>query len=51
LVQEFAGEDNSGLFLEEREAAIRLAQEEKHRVQLTVPGIIGPNELPEEMQD
>jgi exportin-1 len=50
-IREFAGEDNTGLFLEEREAAIRLAQEEKRRVQLTVPGIIGPNELPEEMQD
>jgi exportin-1 len=50
-IREFAGEDNTGLFLEEREGAIRQAQEEKRRVQLTVPGIIGPNELPEEMQD
>jgi exportin-1 len=50
-IREFAGEDNSGLFLEEREVAIVQAQEEKRRVQLTVPGIIGPNELPEEMQD
>lgn len=50
-IREFAGEDNTGLFLEEREAAILQAQEEKRRVQMTVPGIIGPHEMPEEMQD
>lgn len=49
--QEFAGEDNSDLFLAEREAAIVQAQQEKRQMQLTVPGIIGPHELPEEMQD
>lgn len=49
--QEIAGEDNTGLFLEEREAAIVQAQEEKRRIQLTVPGIIGPHDIPEEMQD
>ena len=49
--QEFAGEDNSDLFLEEREGAIQQAQEEKRRVQLSVPGILGPHEMPEEMQD
>ena len=50
-MQEFAGEDNSDLFLEERETAIRTAQEEKRRVQMAVPGILGPHEMPEEMQD
>ena len=50
-IREFAGEDNSDLFLEEREQAIRTAQEEKRRVQLSVPGIVGPHEMPEEMQD
>ena len=50
-IREFAGEDNSDLFLEEREQAIRSAQEEKRRVQLSVPGIVGPHEMPEEMQD
>jgi len=49
--QEFSGEDNSDLFLQEREAAIVHAQQEKRQIQLTVPGIIGPHELPEEMQD
>jgi exportin-1 len=51
LLQEYAGEDNSDLFLEERESAIRQAQEEKRKAQMMVPGIIGPHDLPEEMQD
>ena len=51
LLQEFAGEDNSDLFLEERENAIKTAQDEKHKIQMSVPGIIGPHEMPEEMQD
>jgi len=50
-LQEFSGEDNSDLFLQERESAILRAQQEKRKIQLTVPGIIGPHELPEEMQD
>lgn len=50
-VQEFAGEDMSDLFLEERETAIRQAQDEKRKVQMAVPGILGPHEIPEEMQD
>ena len=48
-LQEFAGEDNSDLFLEEREQQIVKAQEEKRRVQMSVPGIIGPHDMPEEM--
>ena len=51
FLQEFAGEDNADLFLEERESAIKTAQEEKRKQQLSVPGIIGPHEIPEEMQD
>ena len=51
VLQEFSGEDNSDLYLEEREQAIQRAQTEKHRMQLNVPGIIGPHDLPEEMQD
>lgn len=50
-IREFSGEDNSDLFLQERETAIVRAQQEKRQIQLTVPGIIGPHELPEEMQD
>lgn len=51
FLQEFAGEDTSDLFLEEREASLRQAQEEKHKLQMSVPGILNPHELPEEMCD
>lgn len=51
FLQEFAGEDTTDLFLEEREAALRQAQEEKHKLQMSVPGILNPHELPEEMCD
>ncbi|CAG4948682.1 unnamed protein product [Colias eurytheme] len=50
-IREYTGEDDSDLYLEERLFALRQAQEEKRRVQLSVPGIINPHELPEEMQD
>ncbi|XP_059157239.1 exportin-1-like [Physella acuta] len=50
-IREFAGEDMEDLFLEERESAIRHAQDEKRKQQLAVPGIVGPHEVPEEMQD
>ncbi|KAJ8781233.1 hypothetical protein J1605_011217 [Eschrichtius robustus] len=49
--KEFAGEDTSDLFLEERETALRQAQEEKHKLQMSVPGILNPHEIPEEMCD
>jgi exportin-1 len=39
------------LFFEEREASLRQKEEEKRRIQLSVPGIINPHELPEEMVD
>lgn len=51
ISQEFAGEDTSDLFLEERESSLRQAQEEKHKLQMSVPGILNPHELPEEMCD
>ena len=51
VFQEFAGEDNSDLFLEEREGVIKNAQDEKRKIQMSVPGILGPHEMPEEMQD
>ena len=43
-IREFAGEDNSDLFLEEREQTIKQAQQEKRKVQMSVPGILGPYE-------
>lgn len=49
--QEYTGEDDSDLFLEEREKILQAAQAEKRRVQLSVPGILNPHEVPEEMQD
>ncbi|KAL1121954.1 hypothetical protein AAG570_003362 [Ranatra chinensis] len=50
-IREYTGEDDSDLFLEEREGTLRIAQEEKRRIQLSVPGIINPHDIPEEMQD
>lgn len=51
VLQEVTGDDDSDLYLEEREAALRKAQEDKLRVQMSVPGMVNPHELPEEMQD
>lgn len=51
LPQEYTGEDDSDLYLDERETALRQAQEEKRRIQMSVPGILNPHEMPEEMQD
>lgn len=50
-IMEYTGEDDSDLYLEEREAALKQAQEEKRKIQMTVPGIINPHEMPEDMQD
>nr|XP_031839444.1 exportin-1 [Nomia melanderi] len=50
-IREYTGEDDSDLYLEERETALRMAQEEKRRQQMAVPGILNPHEIPEEMQD
>ena len=49
--QEFRSEDVSDLYLEEREQQLTSAQEEKRKVQLSVPGIVNPHDMPEEMQD
>lgn len=51
LFQEYTGEDISDLYLEERELALRAAQEEKHEVQKSVPGILNPHEITDDMQD
>ncbi|XP_076752042.1 exportin-1 emb [Xylocopa sonorina] len=50
-IREYTGEDDSDLYLEERETALRVAQEEKRLQQMAVPGILNPHEIPEEMQD
>lgn len=50
-MQEVTGDDDSDLYLLEREIELKSAQDAKRRFQMTVPGILGPHELPEEMQD
>jgi exportin-1 len=50
-IREFTGEDDSDLFLEEREAALKVAQEEKRKIQIAVPGMLNPHEVPEDMQE
>lgn len=50
-IREFTGEDDSDLFLEEREQMLKQAQDEKRKYQATVPGILNPHEMGEEMQE
>merc|ERR1712072_648024 len=50
-IREFTGEDDSDLFLEEREAALKVAQEEKRKIQIAVPGMLNPHGVPEDMQE
>jgi len=50
-IKEFQGEDCEDLYLEEREAQLQQAQEEKRKRQVQVPGILNPHEITEEMQD
>lgn len=45
------GEDDSDLYLEEREAALREEQANKLLTQRNIPGMLNPHELPEDMQD
>ena len=44
-IREFTGEDDSDLFLEEREDTLKAAQDEKRKVQMSVPGILNPHEM------
>lgn len=50
-IREYTGDDDSDLYLEEREHELQLMQEEKRRIQMAVPGILNPHEIPEDMQD
>merc|ERR1712012_25122 len=36
-IREFTGEDDSDLYLEEREASLKTAQDEKRKIQISVP--------------
>ena len=51
IFQEVTGEDDSDLYLEEREVALREEQANKRLMQRNVPGMLNPHELPEDMQD
>ena len=50
-IREFTGEDDSDLFLEEREQSLKVAQDEKRKIQISVPGMLNPHEVPEDMQE
>ena len=50
-IKETAGDDTSDLYLEEREETLKKAAEDKRKIQESVPGILNPHELPEDMQD
>lgn len=50
-IREFSGEDDSDLFLAEREMLLKQHEEEKRRRQMMVPGIINPHDIPDIMQD
>jgi exportin-1 len=50
-VKEFAGEDNTDLFLEENMARAHLQEQQDMAAKLAVPGLVNPNELPDEMAD
>lgn len=50
-IREVTGDDDSDLYLDEREQELKQAQDEKRRHQMTVPGLLNPHEIPEDMQD
>ncbi|XP_065173281.1 exportin-1 [Atheta coriaria] len=50
-IREYTGEDDTDLFLEEREKALQEAQATKMKIHMAVPGILNPHEVPEEMED
>ena len=43
IFQEVTGDDDSDLYLEEREMELKKAQEEKRRIQMAVPGMLNPH--------
>ncbi|CAF3357473.1 unnamed protein product [Rotaria socialis] len=50
-IREATGNDTADLYLEDREQTLKRAAEEKRKVQMSVPGILNPHEIPEDMQD
>lgn len=49
-LQEFSG-DNEDLYLEEKEAALAAAKEAENKRVMAIPGLIPPNEQPDDMND
>jgi len=50
-LKEFSSGDNEDLYLEEKEAALIASREAESKRQMLVPGLIPPNQLPDEMND
>uniref|UniRef100_A0A5S6QV72 Importin N-terminal domain-containing protein n=1 Tax=Trichuris muris TaxID=70415 RepID=A0A5S6QV72_TRIMR len=50
-LKEYAGEDVSDLYLEEKEQEMQVIIQEKLRVASLVPGMLNPHEIQEDMQD
>ncbi|POM64915.1 CRM1 C terminal Exportin 1-like protein, partial [Phytophthora palmivora] len=50
-IKEFAGEDNAELFLEENLARTQLQEKQDMAAKLAVPGLVNPNERPDDMAD
>ena len=51
VFQECAGEDLTDLYLQEKQEQLKTAANAKLKYQMTVPGILNPHEVTEEMND
>ena len=49
--QECAGEDLTDLYLQEKQEQLKTAAASKLKYQMTVPGILNPHEVTEQMND
>ncbi|GAV00127.1 hypothetical protein RvY_11018 [Ramazzottius varieornatus] len=49
-IKEYTGDDETDLFLEERETQLKKAQDDKRKIQMAVPGILNPHEI-DDMED
>ena len=50
-MKEFAGEDNTDLYREERLEKSQLEERQALAARLAVPGLVNPNEQPDDMAD
>eukprot|EP00118_Oscarella_pearsei_P024873 m.306992 g.306992 ORF g.306992 m.306992 type:complete len:1067 (+) comp41797_c0_seq1:376-3576(+) len=49
-IKEISGQDTTDLFLEEREVQLKEASDRKRNIQMSVPGLINPHDMPDDMQ-